>query len=80
MEDVTKINFPNNHYISEQSLKVSGICLQSQEFDILYRKYMVKYEKIFPSLYKETQGMQHLDYPPLHQDALTTQNHQRNKK
>ena len=33
---------------------------------------MIKCEKIFPSLYKETQGMQCLDYPPLHQDALTT--------
>ena len=31
---------------------------------------MIKCEKIFPSLYKETQGMQHLNYPPLHQDAL----------
>ena len=31
---------------------------------------MIKCEKIFPSLYKETQGMQRLDYPPLHQDAL----------
>ena len=36
---------------------------------------MTKCEKIFSSLYKETQGMQHLDYPPLHQDALPTQNH-----
>ena len=24
--------------------------------------------------------MQHLDYPPLHQDALPTQNHQRKKE
>ena len=31
---------------------------------------MIKCEKIFPSLYKETQGMQRLVYPPLHQDAL----------
>ena len=36
-------------------------------------------KKIVPSIYKETQGMQRLDYPPLHQDALLTQN-QRNKK
>ena len=41
---------------------------------------MIKCEKIFPSLYKETQGMQRLDYPPLHQDALPTQNHQRKKE
>ena len=41
---------------------------------------MIKSEKIFPSLYKETQGMQRLDYPPLHQDALPTQNHQRKQK
>ena len=34
---------------------------------------MIKCEKIFPSIYKETQGMQRLDYPPLHQDALPTQ-------
>ena len=40
---------------------------------------MIKCEKIFPSLDKETQGMQRLDYPPLHQDALPTQNHQRKK-
>ena len=33
---------------------------------------MIKCEKIFPSLYKETQGMQRLDYPLLHQDALPT--------
>ena len=39
---------------------------------------MITCEKIFPSIYKETQGMQRLDYPPLHQDA--TQNHQRNKE
>ena len=31
---------------------------------------MIKREKILSSLYKETQGMQRLDYPPLHQDAL----------
>ena len=41
---------------------------------------MIKCEKILPSLYKETQGMQCLNYPPLHQDALPTQDHQRNKK
>ena len=41
---------------------------------------MIKCEKTFPSLYKETQGMQRLDYPPLHQDALPTQNHQRKKE
>ena len=41
---------------------------------------MIKCEKIFPSLYKETQGMQRLDYPPLHQDALPTQNHKRKKE
>ena len=41
---------------------------------------MIKCEKMFPSLCKETQGMQRLDYPPLHQNALPTQNHQRNKK
>ena len=41
---------------------------------------MIKCEKIFPSLYKETQGMQSLDYPTLHQDALPTQNHQRKKE
>ena len=41
---------------------------------------MIKCEKIFPSIYKETQGMQCLDYSPLHKDALPTQNHQRNKK
>ena len=40
---------------------------------------MIKCEKIFPSVYKETQGMQRLDYPALHQDALPTQNHQRKK-
>ena len=40
---------------------------------------MIKCEKIFPSLYKETQGMQRLDYPLLHQDALPTQNHQQKK-
>ena len=41
---------------------------------------MTKCEKIFSSLYKETQGMQRLDYPPLHQDTLHIQNHQRKKK
>ena len=41
---------------------------------------MIKCGKIFLSLYKETQGMQRLDYPPLHQDALPTQNHQRKKR
>ena len=41
---------------------------------------MTKYEKILFSLYKETQGMQRLDYPPLHQDALPTKNHQRKKE
>ena len=41
---------------------------------------MIKCEKIFPSLYKETQGMQRLDHLPLHQDALPTQNHQRKQK
>ena len=41
---------------------------------------MIKCEKIFPSPYKETQGMPRLDYTPLRQDALTTKNHQRNKK
>ena len=41
---------------------------------------MIKCQKIFLSIYKETQGMQPLDYPELHQDALPTQNHQRNKK
>ena len=41
---------------------------------------MIKCEKIFPSIYKKTQGMQRLDYPPLHQDALPTQNHQREKE
>ena len=41
---------------------------------------MIKREKIFPSLYKETRGMQRLDYPPLHQDALPTENHERKKK
>ena len=47
----------------------------SQESDILQRNYMIKYEKkIFPSTYKETQGMQHLNYPLLHLDALPTQN------
>ena len=40
---------------------------------------MIKCEKIFPSVHKETQGMQHLDYLPLHKDALPTQNHQRKK-
>ena len=34
---------------------------------------MIKSEKIFPSIYKETQGIQRLYYPPLHQDALPTQ-------
>ena len=38
---------------------------------------MIKCEKIFSSLYKETQGMQRLDYHPLHQDDLPTQIHQR---
>ena len=41
---------------------------------------MVKCEKIFPSLYIETQGMQRLDYHPLYQDALPTQNQQRKKE
>ena len=41
---------------------------------------MIKCEKIFPSLYKKTQGMQRLNYPPLHQDALPTQNHQQKKE
>ena len=41
---------------------------------------MIKCEKIFLSIYKETQRMQRLDYPPLHQDALPTQNHQREKE
>ena len=41
---------------------------------------MIKCEKIFPYLYKETQGMQRLDYPSLHQEALPTQNHQRKKE
>ena len=41
---------------------------------------MTKCEKIFPSLYKETQGMQRLDYTPLHQDGLPTQNHQQKKE
>ena len=31
---------------------------------------MIKCEKIFPSQYIKKQGMQRLDYPPLHQDAL----------
>ena len=52
----------------------------TQESDILKRKYMIKCEKRFPSIYKETQGMQRLDYPLLHQDALPTQNHQRKKE
>ena len=41
---------------------------------------MIKCEKMLSSLCKETQGMQRLDYPPLHQDALPTQNHQRKKE
>ena len=41
---------------------------------------MIKCKKKFPSIYIETQGMQRLDYPPLHQDALPTQNHQRKKE
>ena len=41
---------------------------------------MIKREKIFPSLYKETQGMQRLHYPLLLQDALPAQNHQRKKE
>ena len=41
---------------------------------------MIKCEQIFPCIYKETQGMQCIDYPPLHQDALPTQNHQRKKE
>ena len=41
---------------------------------------MIKCEKKIPSLYKETQGMQRLDYPLLHPDALPTQNHQRKKE
>ena len=32
---------------------------------------MIKCDEIFPSIYKETQGMQRLDYTPLHQDHLT---------
>ena len=31
-------------------------------------------------MYKETQGMQRIDCPLLHQDALPTQNHKRNEK
>ena len=46
-----------------------------QESDILLRKYRIKCEKVFPSLYKETQEMQRIDYPPLHHDALSIQNH-----
>ena len=30
-------------------------------------------------MYKETQGMKRLDYPPLHQDVLPTQNNQQKK-
>ena len=41
---------------------------------------MTKCEKILPSINKETQGMQRLDYTPLHQDALPTQNHLRKKE
>ena len=41
---------------------------------------MIKCEKIFSSLCKETPGMQRLGYPLLHQDALPTQNHQRKKE
>ena len=41
---------------------------------------MIRCQKIFPSLQKETQGMQRLDYPPQHHDALPTQNHQRKKE
>ena len=41
---------------------------------------MIKCEKIFPYLYKGTQGMQHLDYPSLHHDALPTRNHQKKKR
>ena len=33
---------------------------------------MIKCEKILPSLYKETQGMERFDYPPLYQDAFLT--------
>ena len=41
---------------------------------------MIKCEKLLSSPYKETQGMQRLDYTPLHQDALPTQNHERKKE
>ena len=41
---------------------------------------MIKCEKLLSSPYKETQGMQRLDYPLLHQDALPTQNHQWKKR
>ena len=56
--------------------------IYAQESDILLRKYMIKCENLFPSIYKERQGMQRLDYPPLHQGALhvPTKNRQRNKK
>ena len=54
-------------------------CVYSQESDILLQKYMIKCEKNFPSINKETQGMQRLDCPPLHQNALHTENHQRNR-
>ena len=41
---------------------------------------MIKCENIFPSIYKETQGMQRLNYPPLHQDTLPTQKSSRKQK
>ena len=41
---------------------------------------MIRCEKLFSSPYTETQGMQRLDYPLLHQDALPTQNRQRKKE
>ena len=40
---------------------------------------MIKCEKIFPSLYKETRNATSR-LSSATQDALTTQNHQRNKK
>ena len=41
---------------------------------------MIECEKLLSSPYKETQGMQRLDYPPLHQDALPTQINLRKKE
>ena len=38
------------------------------------------WKKILPCVYKDTQGMQHLDYPPLHKNVLPTQNHQQNNE